>query len=174
MTWWAVGAAAVGIIGGAISSKQNADAANRKKTTTTDQTTTQQGNYASELQPDFRQLMSLNRGLMEAGPSYIPGGHVDYSNKGWPNGGGPTAYGPPKPTGNLTPFNPNEQPQLPGSDVPPALTAISDSSHAGGLPAGARQMGDRTILASGETQGMTKQDRHRAWLDWKASRGGGA
>lgn len=222
MTWWAVGTAAVGIIGGAISSKQQADAANRTKTSTTNQTTTQRGNYDNELQPDFRQLMQLNRSLMEGGPTYISGGHTDYTGKGWPGGGhaggpGPdtslsnvpqtggktvtpeeiSRFIPPVAGGGAGPpdnqdgppansdINPNGVPTT--NDVRPLSGAsswypggggsgdgsVSRLPASGGLPSGASRRPDgRVILASGETQGMTKGDRHRAWEDWKKSRAG--
>lgn len=203
MTWWAVGAAAVGVIGGAISSKQQADAANKPRTQVTNQTTTQQGNYANELQPDFRQAMQLMRANMEGGPRYIPGGHVDYAGQAWPNGGhagGPgPAVEPPGPAGGQTfdpkTWTPPPGPITPGTTVPPdnQVGVVSESipsgsswfppddrtdsgagpREIGGLPEGATRRPDgRVILASGETQGMTKADRHRAWMDWKRQHAG--
>lgn len=219
MSWVAIAVGVGGAVVGAVSSKQQADAANRSKTSTTNQTTTQKGNYSEELKPDFRQLMELNRALMEGGPTYIPGGHVT-GQSGWPGGGhagGPGPAPPPEtdnhganlpandpifstkgPTtpnapadnqqagGGVGSINPNGVPTT--NDVRPLAGASSwypgggggsgDGSASrlptsGGLPSGASRRPDgRVILASGETQGMTKQDRHRAWEDWKKSRAG--
>lgn len=218
MGYWA---AAAGLVLGAISSKQQADAANKKKTSETNQTTTQQGNYANELQPDFRQLMQLNRALMEAGPTYIPGGHVT-GQQGWPGGGhaggpgpapptdqntGGKTYDPktfPYPQGPTTPSAPGDNQDFPGGpphneidpggvpttqDVVPLVGRSSwfpsggDGARSDGgagprelsssLPEGATRRPDgRVILASGETQGMTKSDRHRAWREWQQARAG--
>jgi hypothetical protein len=162
---WIAGLAAAAVA--AYGQYSSAQAANKPKKGYTDQTTTQVGNYANELQPDFRQVMELMRGNIAHGPQYIPGGHLAHAEGDWPTPHGGGDAGPPQA------LVPDEQPQLPGSDQASGLSSIASPSQEApsSLPAGARRMGDRVILASGETQGMSKAGRHRAWMDWKASRG---